>query len=508
MAKSDSLIELIHSLTKAERRYFKLFTALQKGNKDYLLLFTTIDAEKDLDAAKDSFCKKRPKASYKATRKYLYKVIIDCLLQNRTESDTTARLINGILSSRILFEKSMYEDGFKLLQKIQKNAAENEEINIQLWATQIELYYLSHLNFHTITENQLIQRQMKIDELLKFQKNVYQHTSLYELLRHRLMYKGVVRTKEQKDELNDLVVSELNYNSNPLADTFESEKIHLLFQSYYFITINDHKSALKTFYELNNLFENHKHLWIERPIDYLSTIEGVLDSLQSIKRYKEIHFFLNKLQQLAIKSIYFEVMVERVRYIYTITGFLNTGEFDKAEKVKQEFENTLFKKISFLDLSKQAEVYLYSAIIFIGNGDMNKAHQTLNKIFLESKLYYALPSYRTFRLLHLLVHYELGNHVYIEYETRSLKRTFSNEYKKSYQIEKIVFRFLQNKTLPSSLKAREIIWQKCEQSFATVAKDKYEMQLLKIFDFPAWIEAKLMRESFSDILMRKIDSTV
>jgi hypothetical protein len=29
-----------------------------------------------------------------------------------------------------------------------------------------------------------------------------------------------------------------------------------------------------------------------------------------------------------------------------------------------------------------------------------------------------------------------------------------------------------------------------------------------IIYFPAWIEAKLMRESFSDILMRKIDSTV
>lgn len=507
MAKIESLFQLVQSLTKTEKRYFKLYASLQQGRKEYVQLFNLIESNNDVNKVKEVFTDLNSHNSYEPASKYLYKVLIDALLQFRSDADKTSRLINSLMKARILFEKSLYEDGFLLLEKIQKDAEENEEFLIQLWATQIELYYLSNLNFHPITEKLLIQKQMKIDELLKYQKNIFQHTFLYELLRHRLMYKGGVRTKEQKDELNDLVVSELNYNANPLADTFESQKIHLLFQSYYFITINDHKSALKTFYELNRLLETNQHLWIERPIDYLSTIEGILDSLISIKQYKEVNYFLQKLQQLETKSTYFDVMVERVRYIYSVSGYLNMGEFEKAESLKQQFDTSLFKRLHFLDLSKQAEVYLYTAIIFIGKGNMNKAHQNLNKVLLESKLYFTLPSYRTFRLLHLIVHYELGNHDYIEYETRSLKRQFSKEYNKSYQIEKIVFRFVQTKILPSSLRAREIIWQKFEQAFKNISKDKYEIQLLRIFDFSVWIEAKLLRKSFSETLKEKAEET-
>jgi hypothetical protein len=62
------------------------------------------------------------------------------------------------------------------------------------------------------------------------------------------------------------------------------------------------------------------------------------------------------------------------KIIFTIIGNLNTGEFEKAEKVKLGFKEALFKRIHFVDLTKQAEVYLYNAIILIGKGDMNKAH--------------------------------------------------------------------------------------------------------------------------------------
>ena len=503
MSKNNSVFELVHSLTKAEKRYFKLYTSLQQGSKEYTRLFTLIEKATDIDEVKKKYAAQKKSALFDANCKYLYKVIMDALLQFTIEADKTSRLINATLKARILFQKSMYNEGFSLLEKIKTEAAKNEEFVIELLAVQLELYYLGIVGFHTITEKQLVQKQMKIDELLKYQKNIHQQTSLYELLRHRLLYKGTVRTKEQKDDLNDLVVSELNYNSNPLANTFESDRIHLLFQSYYFITINDAKSALKTLHELNGLMENHKHLWIERPIDYLGTVEGVLESLLYTKEHTEFEPFINKLQGLEIKSAHFEVMLERIRFIYGVAGFLNSGEFEKAESVKRDYEHSLFKKLYLLDPGKQAEVYLYSAIIFIGKGDMNKAHKELNKVLLERKANHHLPFYRTFRLLHLLVHYELGNHEYIEYEIRSLKRTTIKEYKKSYLVERIVFRFLQHQPLPSSLKAREMIWQKFRESFDKMAKIKYELQLLHIFDFATWIKAKLLRESFGDLLKVK-----
>jgi len=425
------------------------------------------------------------------------------MLHLRADKDVSARLVTSLLKANMMFDRSLYEEGFKQLQKIQTTAREYELYHVELWAARQELSYLCDLNFHAITEPELIQKQMNIQELLKYARNAHQHKSLYELLRHRLLYKGTVRTPQQKEYLNDLVVSELNIVSNPLAETFESYKTHLLFQAHYFITVSDYLSALKTFYELNDLFEQHTYLWIDSPIDYLSTIEGILDSLHTIKRYKEMHFFLDKLQYLENQSVYLEVMIQRVVFIYKIAGHLDHGEFTEADNLKKEFEEKLFKKIHLLDISKQAEVYLYTALIYMGKNNMVKAHYYLNRILLESKLYYALPVYRTFRLIHLLVHFELNNHDYIEYETRSIKRTLNSSQKSDYLLEKIIFKFIKLSIPSSGNKARLAIWEKFKQQFDQISTDKYELQIMKIFDFSSWIEAKLCKKSFTDLLRQK-----
>jgi len=44
-------------------------------------------------------------------------------------------------------------------------------------------------------------------------------------------------------------------------DSFEIKELHQLFQANYLISVGDYKSALHSFYELNSLLENNKHLW-------------------------------------------------------------------------------------------------------------------------------------------------------------------------------------------------------------------------------------------------------
>lgn len=46
---SDDLFQLIRSLSKSEKRHFKLSVSPYGGEKKYLLLFDAIDAQKDYD---------------------------------------------------------------------------------------------------------------------------------------------------------------------------------------------------------------------------------------------------------------------------------------------------------------------------------------------------------------------------------------------------------------------------------------------------------------------------
>ena len=132
---------------------------------------------------------------------------------------------------------------------------------------------------------------------------------MYELLRYRTLHKGNVRSIKQKQELNDLVISEMSIVSSTGVENFETQKNHLLFQANYLICVGDYKSALNSFYELNSFFEKNMHLLSNPPIYYLNTLEGVLDNLRTIKKYEAMDYIICKLENLQNPSLYFKMQV-------------------------------------------------------------------------------------------------------------------------------------------------------------------------------------------------------
>jgi hypothetical protein len=502
MAKISSLLMLVRSMTKSEVRYFKMYTSLQQGEKDYLVLFELLTENNDYSDIKNKFLSRKPNASFETASKYLFKVITDCLLHIRLERDNSNKLVVSLLKANILFEKSMYEEGFNELNKLQASCEANEHHLLQLWAIRTELNFNNNLNYYNLKENELVKKQSKIDELLKYLKSIHQHTTLYEHLRYRMLHKGPARTKAQKESLNDIVINELSIVSSRLADAFESQRIHLLFQANYFISVNDFNSALNTFYELTEFLEEHKHLWDNSSMHYISALEGILDTLHSIGRFDDMEYFIDKLSKLQLTSSVIDINVQKITFIYRLISLLNKGQFDEGILLKDEFEDSLFKKLHVLDLTKQAEVFLYTALIYLGKGKIPKAHSYLSKILLESKLFQSLPVFRIFRLIHLLVHFELENHEYISSEVRSIMRTGLLTKGKSYLLEKLIFKFVQT-DLPTSHKQKDIYWKKIKEQFSEVKAEKYEWQVIRIFDFQSWIYSRIYKIDFAKVLVSK-----
>ena len=63
--------------------------------------------------------------------------------------------------------------------------------------------------------------------------------------------------------------------------------------------------------------------------------------------------------------------------------------------------------------------------------------------------------------------------------------------KQVYITEKLLFRFLMAHPLPIYKKDQEKLWSQYQKDIMRIRQDKYEKQLLKTFDFTAWIESKL-----------------
>ena len=374
MLKSDALILLIKSLSKAEKKSFKM----RSSDSDYLFLFDIITANPLITSKqlRKKFAQSKHNGSFDVCVSYLYKLLLDTLLTLRRSQDKSSFLFDMIFKAKILFERSLFDEAFYLLTKVKKEALKFDDYYIYVYAARLELNYLLFFNFTDITETELLNKHLKINEALKLIRKTNEQSSLYELLRHRIIYQGKSRSKSQINSLNDLVVSEMSIISSSGRETFEIKKTHQLFQPNYLISVGDYRSALHSYYELDKLFKENKHLWGNPPYYYLQVIEGILDNLRGMKKYDELPYFIKILEKIKQKPYDFQLNVDCLIFLYNLFPLLDTGNFQESHKLIKN-KSIFADKILLLNPTRQAELSLYTALVYMG---LKKQEKLLQKM--------------------------------------------------------------------------------------------------------------------------------
>jgi hypothetical protein len=498
MSRIQSLVQLTHSLSLSEKKAFRQRSGRTRREPDYMILFSLIEKNRILGPAEilAEFHKLRPGASAETTVKYLYELLLDSMLDLRRDQDSFFYLFNKLLKARILFEKSLFDECFSLLSHIIDYAGTHENFYVLLIASRFELDYLLALNFPNLSEKELLKKQFRLTEALKYVRKINEQSSLYENLKHRIAYKGHARSQKQKDELNDLVYSEISIVASLNLDNFEISKLHQLFQSNYLISVGDYQSAFNSYIELNNLFEANRHHWSNPPVYYVHTLEGVLESLRGIGNYEGMTYFVNQLKAIDSQSASFRLNLSCTIFLYELFPFLDRGDYPACLSLVDAYREVLFDRLFLLNRARQAELCLYTALIYFGNSELQKAHRFLNQIILKGKNYYYLPLYRTIRLVNLLILYKQGDFDLIRHEIRSMKRDLADT-AKDYKIEKFLFRFL-SKPIPAVQPRRTKLLEKSVRELTEIKQDVFEKQILRIFDFTAWVIAQISRTSMAE----------
>jgi hypothetical protein len=363
---------------------------------------------------------------------------------------------------------------------------------------------LNATNFKNISERQLISKQMKIIEEMKYNRSSNLHSQLYDILKHRLFYKGYANSEKQKESLNDLVLSELNVIANNSYKGFETQRLHLLFQSTYYLDSGNYKMAIRFYRTLIDLFEENKHMILNPPIYYLQAITGVLNSLKIASLYSEMPFFINKLKKID-QNVYaadFNLNVRALIFLYEFSCSFNTGNFVAASNLISKYDDDLLKNMSMLRLDIQLDLLINLTILDIATGNIKSARKNMKTIMSSGKLFYVLPAYRYARLINLILQAESENYDFFENEIKSIKRNIRYE-KHLYITEKLLFKFVQNHYLLKDKKVREKLHRQFEKEVVKIRQNKYEQQLLVIFDFISWMQSKLTNRKFSEILSEK-----
>lgn len=505
MNNIERLSIIISSMNRAEKRGFKLYCNTQKGEKIYIVLFDIIDnlATEDSKKIQNRFEIENTGKSIEIAAGYLYKLLLNFLVQKRVEKSIQAKIFRQIEISKILFDSKLYDDALEELAIGKKMAEKYEDDIMQMLICRIEMLQLESLGFVGVSEKELVTKHMKLQAMMKYSRTINQHISLLDILNHRLLYKHYHTIEEEKEMLIDLVLSELHIISNSNYIGFQAEKIHLLFQSAYYIEVGNYISAVRNYKHLIELFKENFHLIQNPPIYYLNAIVGVLESLFAAEIYGEMEHFIGILHGMRQEkySVDFLLKVSWLEYYYTMMILFQTGNWHKIDEVENSFKECLLKHISCLPLDIQLEYYLLKALILFGKGHLKEAQKNLKPVFSSGKIFQRLPLFRLIRIINLLIIVEMGGDDFVDVEIAALKRNYTGQ--NLSKTERLILRFIQDYPLPRYSKMKIKIANFYTNKIKIIRKDKLERRVLKYFDFLTFIESKLTGVSFQNLLRNK-----
>src|SRR6266513_5633546 len=128
---TDALFLLVKALEKSEKRNFKLFVKRNSGSENLktIQLFDALDKMKEYDEAallkKNKSISKQQLSNIKA---HLYKQILSSLRIIKDEDNIDIQLHEQMDHARILYNKGLYLQSLKVLDKMKEQAKANHQL--------------------------------------------------------------------------------------------------------------------------------------------------------------------------------------------------------------------------------------------------------------------------------------------------------------------------------------------------------------------------------------------
>ena len=490
----DEVVMLVKTLSAGEKRAFRMHSKRQSGDRAYLDLYDIINTTSsfDIKGIVDEFHQMHPTQSVESVGQYLMRVITDTLVQLKINQDNSYKSMYGIMRSMVLFERSLDLDGHKELNRVKMQSRQSQDHMVHYMASRLELNQLAKGSGIHTTENELISLQNNARNLLKVMRQIQEHHSLFEILTFRLKRSGRTLSDADYKKLDDLVLSELSLITRGVEKNFESQKMHLLFQSYYFTHTGDYKSALSVFGKLVSLFENNMQIWQRPPYDYLLTLEGVLQSMRTLRQYEEMSFYLLKIEKLATskQTEHFISLCQQIILLNTLIRAIYKKKDEVTKDVVRKIEKYILNKKAIVDYERLSELQLYTGIAYLHFNNWKKASTFFDQVIYSPNMMAEI--YKVSRLLNIIVHYELKNLSYLDHEIRAYKRRMKAK-KPLLTSEKILLKTIQFDPRRKSRPQRQLFFKRIKNNLSEVENSRYDLQLLKYYDFTHWIKTELLQ---------------
>jgi hypothetical protein len=490
--KKEQLFQLIKSLTKEEKRHFKLYVNKYSSAREnnYLKLFNVIDKQDVYDetSIKKQFAGETFIKQLTVTKHYLQKQIIRSL-QNLHYDDTIDLSMLALHHQiAVLYKKGHYEMCRELVKKGIETSSKNEMFLEWIGFLKWELDLINKMDI-TEYKNSLNNYLEKTSHLLSLYEINTKGNHLTNQLQifaldaqafgsHNTQYHRLIK------KIKDLILT-TDFESLPLKTRFNL--YFPLAQSYF--AIFDYKTAfdyfLMTFKELENEYKS-KQLYEQ----YINTLIGLIYASSAINRTDIVKKAFKELKLVPEVNHHISFRKAESLAFYPLINCAINGDFYNgvtAIEIIESFLKTHSEKVTPI---QYIFAYYYAAYIYAGNGNNTLALKYLRKTdaYQNKDL---LPNLRLgIKIMEITIFYDQRKYDLIESRLRSLQRQLHKEDSAKAFLKKYS-KYFQKLIIhePDSKEATEL-HKRFHKDLKQMALQD-QISLFIIFDMISWVESKI-----------------
>lgn len=507
MKPSTELYSLIKSLSKSEKRFFKLSSSLQSGEKNYLKIFDYIEKQKEYDEeklkhyfSKDTFIKHLP-----SEKNHLYKLILKSLRSYYSEQDINSIIKQEIKNIEILHKKALYKECKKFIKRTKKLAIDYEKFyylfELVSWQKKLLEEEYENGNFDEDLDA-LIEEESQIIEKLR---NLAEYQVLYSKINYIFRSGGFIQNEKDKETVDAIA----NYHLIKGKNTALSDRAATI--CYYIkglcaVTYREYQESYIYFNKVRSILDRNPKIKSDLSKRYLMALSHLLSSYVDNNEYSKAEETIQDIRSLekakGFNNMDVKVSIFTSSFISELKMYNRKGEFENTiasmqnhAKLEVEFQDKINKE-------KQIQIYFNKAYAYFGVKDFRKALSIVNILINDNEQMLRQDIYSFSRVLNIMIHFELENYDFLEYVTKSTSRYLGKQ-DKDFTIETVFVKTI-SKIMRKGTDNKTEVLQTLKSEMENLFQNKKERIILDYIDIESWVDSKLNNESFDKTVRRKI----
>lgn len=503
MKPSSELFNLIRSLSKSEKRFFKLSSALQSGEKNYLKLFDFIDKqtvynEEDLkrEFSNEVFVKHLP-----SEKNQLYRLILKSLRVYYSEQSASSILKQELKNVEILYSKALYKECEKFVQRAKIIAWDYEEFyylyELISWEKRLLESAYEEGEFDKDLDTLIAEEEDVIAKL----RNLAEYQVLYSKINLVFRSGGFTRNEQERQIVAAIADHHLIKGKNT-AISVRATTICYYIKGLCSATNRKYEESFEFFNKTRTFLDNNPRIKEELGQRYILTLSHILRCFIDNHQYDECASLIEELKSLEGQKGFNSTDISlRIHTISVNASFaLNhaKGSFEQSRQLVDEVVKA--KHLTERFSKEQNVLFQYNkAYTYFGLGEYKRALANLNEVLNDNEQHLRQDIFSFARIFNIIIHYELENHEFLDYVIKSTNRYLS-KHERDSTIEQTVIKHIRKLSKSTTAGQRTEILLKMQEEVSHLMLDQQERAILDYFNLPAWIESKLSRLSISDVI--------